>query len=195
MEPSTVLDAAARVRSGEVSATELVEESLGAVAALDGPLNAWVHVAADQARSEAAAVDALVASGRADELGPLAGVPFGVKDLEDCAGMPTTRGSRWFAGGPAVDRDEIHVGRLRAAGAIAIGKTATPEFGAWAYTASPALGVTRNPWDHALTPGGSSGGTAAAVATGMVPFGTARDGGGSSRTPASCWGLGGWKPT
>ena len=78
----------------------------------------------------------MVASGRADELGPLAGVPFGVKDLEDCAGMPTTRGSRWFAGGPAVDRDEIHVGRLRAAGAIAIGKTATPEFGAWGAVVS-----------------------------------------------------------
>ena len=94
--------------------------------------------------------------------------------------MPTTRGSRWFAGRPPVERDAIHVARLRAAGAIPIGKTAAPEFGTWAYTASPALGVTRNPWDPARTPGGSSGGSSAAVSAGMVPFCTASDGAGRS---------------
>src|SRR5690242_12185095 len=149
----------------------------------------------DSARAAAAEVDAKVAAGRLDELGPLAGVPFGVKDLEDCAGMPTTQGSRWFADDPVKTTDSIHVGRLRAAGAIPVGKTATPEFGEWGYTASPLLGVTRNPWDHARTPGGSSGGSAAAVAAGMVPFCTASDGGGSIRTPASFTGLVGLKCT
>ncbi len=109
--------------------------------------------------------------------------------------MPTSRGSRWFADGATRTADSIHVGRLRAAGAIPIGKTATPEFGAWAYTASPLLGVTRNPWSPDHTPGGSSGGTAAAVSVGMVPFGTASDGGGSIRTPASFTGLVGLKCT
>ena len=109
--------------------------------------------------------------------------------------MPTTRGSMWFVGGPPAARDDLHVARLRAAGAIPIGKTASPEFGAWAYTASPALGVTRNPWDPAHTPGGSSGGSSAAVSAGLVPFCTASDGGGSIRTPAAFTGLPGLKPT
>ena len=122
-------------------------------------------------------------------------MPFGVKDLEDCAGMPTTQGSRWYAKDPPKSSDSIHVGRLRRAGAIPIGKTATPEFGAWAYTASPLLGVTRNPWDPTRTPGGSSGGSSAAVSSGMVPFATASDGGGSIRTPASFTGLVGLKNT
>ena len=128
-------------------------------------------------------------------LGPLAGVPFGVKDLEDCAGMPTTRGSRWYADGPPAERDDIHVDRFRAAGAIPIGKTAAPEFGAFGYTASPLLGVTRNPWNLERTPGGSSGGTAASVSAGAIPFGTASDGGGSIRGPAASCGLPGLKPT
>jgi aspartyl-tRNA(Asn)/glutamyl-tRNA(Gln) amidotransferase subunit A len=109
--------------------------------------------------------------------------------------MPTTKGSRWFAGGEAKAADSLHVGRLRAAGAIPIGKTATPEFGAWAYTASPLLGVTRNPWDPSRTPGGSSGGSSAAVSAGMVPFCTASDGGGSIRTPAAFTGLVGLRPS
>jgi aspartyl-tRNA(Asn)/glutamyl-tRNA(Gln) amidotransferase subunit A len=155
-------------------------------------LNAFVHLDADLALSEARAVDAAVRHG--DALGPLAGVPFGVKDLEDCAGMPTTKGSRWFADQPPKTTDSLHVGRLRAAGAIPIGKTAAPEFGAWAYTASPLLGVTRNPWDPSRTPGGSSGGSSAAVSAGMVPFGTASDGGGSIRTPAAFTGLVGLRP-
>jgi aspartyl-tRNA(Asn)/glutamyl-tRNA(Gln) amidotransferase subunit A len=158
-------------------------------------LNAFVFLDETHALTSANEVDRVVLDGRADELGPLAGVPFGVKDLEDCAGMPTTRGSRWFADGPAKSTDSIHVGRLRMAGAIPIGKTATPEFGAWAYTASPLLGVTRNPWDLARTPGGSSGGSAAAVSNGMVPFATASDGGGSIRTPAGFTGLVGLKCT
>ena len=149
MEMPSTLEAAHLVRRGHVSAAELVEICLEAIEDRNGELNAFVHLDADGAPAQADAVDRELAAGRADELGPLAGVPFGVKDLEDCAGMPTTHGSRWFAGRPPVEHDAIHVGRLRAAGAIPIGKTAAPEFGTWAYTASPALGVTRNPWDPA----------------------------------------------
>ena len=168
MEMPSTLEAAHLVRRGHVSAAELLGICLAAIEDRNGELNAFVHLDVDGARAQAEAVDRELAAGRADALGPLAGVPFGVKDLEDCAGMPTTRGSRWFAGRPAVERDAIHVARLRAAGAIPIGKTAAPEFGTWAYTASPALGVTRNPWDPARTPGGSSGGSSAAVSATVV---------------------------
>jgi len=193
MEMPSVVDAARMVRSGELSATELVRESLEAIERNNPALNAFVFVDAKGALAEAAVVDSTVRDHRLDDLGPLAGVPFGVKDLDDCSGMPTSRGSRWFANGPAKTVDAIHVGRLRNAGAIPIGKTATPEFGAWAYTASPLLGVTRNPWDLERTPGGSSGGSSAAVSSAMVPFATASDGGGSIRTPASFTGLVGLK--
>jgi aspartyl-tRNA(Asn)/glutamyl-tRNA(Gln) amidotransferase subunit A len=195
MDMPTVVDAAHRIRHGEESAASLVKQCLEAVAKADADLNAFVHLDAEGALAAAEIIDGAVAAGRGDELGPLAGVPFGVKDLEDCAGMPTTRGSRWFADGPPKTVDSIHVARLRAAGAIPIGKTATPEFGAWAYTASPLWGVTRNPWDTSRTPGGSSGGSSAAVSSGMVPFGTASDGGGSIRTPAAFTGLVGLRAT
>lgn len=188
--PSAV-EAATMVRRGDVSARELVADCLERVAA--DRLNTFVHVDADGALAAAERIDAARRAG--DDLPPLAGVPFGVKDLEDCAGMPTTRGSRWYADGPPARRDDIHVARLRAAGAIPVGKTATPEFGAWGYTASPLLGITRNPWNPDRTPGGSSGGTAAAVAAGILPFGTASDGGGSIRGPGSSCGLPGLKPT
>jgi aspartyl-tRNA(Asn)/glutamyl-tRNA(Gln) amidotransferase subunit A len=189
----TVVETAELVARKEVSAREMVDEALAAVAARNGPLNAFVHVDADAARRAAADVDARIARG--EQVGPLAGVPFGVKDLDDCAGMPTTKGSRWYQGGPPATEDALHVARLRAAGAIPIGKTAAPEFGSWAFTASPALGVTRNPWDTTRTPGGSSGGSSAAVASAMVPFATASDGGGSTRTPAGFTGLVGHKPS
>ncbi|MGA2836095.1 MAG: amidase [Acidimicrobiales bacterium] len=195
MEPIGVVEAARRVRTGEQSAEDLVRSCLESIERGNPALNAFVHVDADGALAAAAEVDRSVGAGRGDELGPLAGVPFGVKDLEDCIGMPTTRGSRWFADGPAKSSDSIHVARLRGAGAIPIGKTATPELGAWAYTASPLLGVTRNPWDPSRTPGGSSGGSSAAVTSGMVPFATASDGGGSIRTPAAFTGLVGLRAT
>ncbi len=181
------------VRSGKMSARELVVSSLERIDAQRGPLNAFVHVDADSALAAADAVDRARAGGAT--LGPLAGVPFGVKDLENCIGMPTTRGSRWYADAPPATRDDIHVERFRAAGAIPIGKTAAPEFGAFGYTASALHGVTRNPWDTARTPGGSSGGTAASVSVGSIPFGTASDGGGSIRGPAASCGLPGLKPT
>lgn len=189
----SAIEAAELVRRGEVSARELVTVSLERLDAEQGRLNAFVHVDADGALAAADRVDAARRAG--EELPPLAGVPFGVKDLEDCAGMPTRRGSNWYADAGPAERDEIHVARFRAAGAIPIGKTATPEFGAWGYTASPLTGVTRNPWNPGRTPGGSSGGTAAAVSAGVIPFGTASDGGGSIRGPGASCGLPGLKPT
>src|ERR1700678_1270882 len=117
MEMPTVVDAARRIRSGEESAVGLTRRCLDAVGKDNATLNAFVHLDAERAVAAAETVDAAVAAGRGHELGPLAGVPFGVKDLEDCAGMPTTRGSRWFADGPTKSVDSIHVGRLRAAGA------------------------------------------------------------------------------
>lgn len=190
--PSAV-EAAELVRRGEVSARELVTACLDGIEREQARLNAFVHVDAEGALAAADRVDTARRAG--DELGPLAGVPFGVKDLEDAAGMPTRRGSRWYADAGPAARDDIHVARFCAAGAIPVGKTTTPEFGAWGYTASPLTGVTRNPWNPDRTPGGSSGGTAAAVSAGVLPFGTASDGGGSIRGPGSSCGLPGLKPT
>ena len=193
MTTDDVRESARSVRAGEVSARELVQRALDDVAATQGELNAFVHIDADGALAAADGVDRARAAGAT--LGPLAGVAFGVKDLEDCIDMPTTRGSRWYADAPPATRDDIHVERFRAAGAIPIGKTAAPEFGAFGYTASPLHGVTRNPWDPSRTPGGSSGGTAASVSAGAIAFGTASDGGGSIRGPAASCGLPGLKPT
>jgi aspartyl-tRNA(Asn)/glutamyl-tRNA(Gln) amidotransferase subunit A len=187
----TVIETARAVQAGTVPAIDVLEETLAAIGARNEALNAFVHLDADGARRAADALDRRIATG--EVVGPLAGVPFGVKDLDDCAGMPTTHGSRWYQGDPPATQDALHVARLRAAGAIPVGKTAAPEFGSWAFTASPALGVTRNPWDLTRTPGGSSGGSSAAVSAGLVPFGTASDGGGSTRTPAGFTGLVGLK--
>ena len=191
--PPTVIEAASLVRDGEVSARELMQTCLDRIDEHNPALNCFAHLDAQAALAAADAVDRARSAGAT--LAPLAGVPFAVKDLEDCAGMPTTRGSRWYANAAPATRDDIHVARFRAAGAIPIGKTTAPEFGAWGYTASPLLGVTRNPWNPTRTPGGSSGGTAAAVSAGMFPFGTASDGGGSIRSPGSSCGLPGLKPT
>jgi aspartyl-tRNA(Asn)/glutamyl-tRNA(Gln) amidotransferase subunit A len=193
MDLGGVKRSAEAVANGDVSARELIESSLARIHELQPALNAFVYVDADGALAAADAVDQALAAG--DPVGALAGVPFGVKDLEDCIGMPTTRGSRWYADAPPATRDDIHVERFRAAGAIPIGKTAAPEFGAFGYTASALHGVTRNPWNTDRTPGGSSGGTAASVSAGAIPFGTASDGGGSIRGPGASCGLPGLKPT
>jgi aspartyl-tRNA(Asn)/glutamyl-tRNA(Gln) amidotransferase subunit A len=189
----TVIATAESVRRGERKAVEVLDECLARIEDANPALNAFVHVDADLARREAERVDRMVANG--EDPGPLAGVPFGVKDLEDCAGMPTSHGSLLYKGRPPVEHDSIHVGRLRGAGAVPVGKTAAPEFGATCYTSTPAWGTTRNPWNPERTPGGSSGGSAAAVAAGMVPFCTASDGGGSTRIPAGFSGLLGFKAT
>jgi aspartyl-tRNA(Asn)/glutamyl-tRNA(Gln) amidotransferase subunit A len=187
----TVIGIAEAVRKGERRAVDVLDEVLGAIATGNERLNAFVYVDEDIARRAAEAVDAKVARG--EDPGPLAGVPFGVKDLEDCAGMPTSHGSLLYRDHGPVAEDSVHVARLRAAGAVPVGKTAAPEFGTLSFTKTKIFGVTRNPWNVARTPGGSSGGTAAAVAAGIIPFGTASDGGGSTRIPGGFSGLYGFK--
>ncbi|MBV9473758.1 MAG: amidase, partial [Solirubrobacterales bacterium] len=173
------------VRTRQVHPRELVERSLERIAALDPHLNAFRTTLAEQALAQADAAHG--------SQGPLAGVPIAIKDDLPVAGESITRGSRSY--GPPQAADAEAVRRLRAAGAIPIGITRVPELMIFPWTASAAGGVTRNPWDPSRTPGGSSGGSAAAVASGMVPAATGSDGGGSIRIPAACCGLVGMKPT
>ena len=184
----SAVEQARLVRCGEVSSTELVQLSLERIDALDGALNAFVTVCADEALAAAASIDS--ASG--DE--PFRGVPIGIKDLAATAGIRTTYSSNAYAQ-YVPDFDTAVVRRIREAGFVIVGKTNTPEFGTVAFTESDLNGATRNPWDPELTPGGSSGGAAAAVAAGLVPIAHATDGGGSIRIPASCCGLFGLKPS
>ena len=169
----------------------MVDRALERVEKSNERLNAFVHVDPDLARHDADRIDAAI--GRGEDPGPFAGVPFGVKDMDHCAGMPTSYGSLIHKGRAASDHDGVHVGRLRAAGAIPIGMTSCSEFGTVHFTHTRAWGTTRNPWNLDLTPGGSSGGSAAVVAANVVPFATAGDGGGSTRIPAAFCGLLGMK--
>jgi Asp-tRNA(Asn)/Glu-tRNA(Gln) amidotransferase A subunit family amidase len=189
----SLVDWAGLVRSGEVRATELVETALERIESIDPVVNAFVALDADGALRAANVIDTRRSRGK--ELGDLAGIPFAVKDLEDAAGLPTAHGSAAFAGAPLATSDSALVGRLKDAGAIAVGKTSTPEFGWCPDTFSPTFGVTRNPWDPGRSPGGSSGGSAAAVAAGMVPLATGSDGGGSIRIPSAACGIAGFKPS
>src|SRR5689334_8855077 len=177
--------------TGGASAKEAVEASLDRIAKRNPGLNAFSVVLADEARAEAARLDALVADG--GQPGPLHGVPVAIKEELDVAGCVTTFGG--IANSTPVAADGEVVRRLRQAGAVVVGKTRMPEFGQWPFTESVAGGITRNPWDRGHTPGGSSGGTAAAVASGMVPVGLGGDGGGSIRIPSACCGLFGLKPS
>jgi Asp-tRNA(Asn)/Glu-tRNA(Gln) amidotransferase A subunit family amidase len=181
------------VRGRRVSSRELVEHALARIEELNPQVNAFVAVDADAARAAADAVDRRVAA--RDDLGPLAGIPIGVKDLEDAAGLVTCHGSATHAHDPVSTRDSVLVTRLKEAGAVVVGKTNTPEFGLKPQTDNPTFGITRNPWDLERTPGGSSGGTAAALASGMVPLATGSDGGGSIRIPSSATALSGFKPS
>ena len=183
---------AAAVRRRELSPIAVTEAALERIARLNPTLNAFVALRPEGALADARALAERIARG--EDPGPLAGVPFGVKDLEDLAGLPTTHGSVPFRDQKAT-RDSTQVARLRAAGAIALGKTNTPEFGYTAFTKNRVFGTTRNPWHLGRTPGGSSGGSSAAIAGGLVPLATASDGGGSVRIPASYTGTFGLKPT
>lgn len=176
------------VRAREVSPRELVTLYLDRIARLDPVLNAFRTVLGDRAMAEAADVERRLAAGEAL---PLAGVPIAVKDDTDVAGVSSMCGTGIDAG-PA-STDSAAVRRLRAAGAVIIGKTHLSEFGAYPVSESATWGVTRNPWDLYRTTGGSSGGSAAAVAAGMVPGATGSDSGGSVRIPAACCGLVGLK--
>ncbi len=191
-ELHSALDLAAAIRARRISPTEVLEEHLARVDRLDPTLHAFALRDDERARADAAAATELVASVPADELPPFCGVPIPIKDLNDVQGWPTTHGSMAVPEQPA-GSDSPPVALLRGAGFVFMGKTTTPEFGTVSMTESERLGVTRNPWDTDRTPGGSSGGAGAAVASGMAPIAHASDGGGSIRIPASCNGLVGLK--
>ena len=182
-KPATEL--AELIRSGEVSSSELVDASLEAIDALNPELNAFVLVDDERARAAAAEVEP------GDER-PFAGVPIAIKDEVPVEGQRLTMGSDIF-GDYVPDHDSFAVRRLREAGFVIVGRTNMPEFGFLPVTEPRRHGPTRNPWNTERTPGGSSGGSSAAVAAGMVPVGHARDGGGSTRIPAACTGLVGLK--
>jgi len=187
----TAVEAATAVREKRVRAADLVGECLARIDALDGFLKAFATVNRD-AESAAAAADRAVAAGR--RLGPLHGVPIAIKDLAATKGLRTTFGCARFAE-HVPEADDLCVARLRRAGAIIIGKTTTPEFGFGAVCANRLNGPTSNPFDPARTSGGSSGGSAVAVATGMAALAHGTDFGGSVRMPASFCGIIGLRPT
>ena len=173
------------IRAGEISAGELVEASLRRIDELEPQINAFTYVAHDEALAAAEQIQPV-------DPRPFAGVPIAVKDNRPVAGMPLTMGSDLF-GEFVPHQDAFLVRRLRDAGFVIVGKTALPEMGILPTTESRRNGPTRNPWDLDRTPGGSSGGSAAAVAAGMVPVAHGNDGGGSTRIPAACCGLVGLK--
>jgi len=183
---------AARLARRELSPVELMEATLARIEVLNPKLNAFVAMRS----REALLADARAAEGRIArrEGRPLEGVPLGVKDLEDAEGLATTHGSLPFRD-HMPQRDSVQVERLRAAGAIVVGKTNAPEFGYTAITKNLLFGPTRNPWNLEHTPGGSSGGSSAAIAGSMIPLVTASDGGGSIRIPATFTGCFGLKPS
>ncbi|HWJ62482.1 MAG TPA: amidase family protein [Acidimicrobiales bacterium] len=186
-------DLAGRVRAGEVSSRELTQHALDRIDATNHEVGAFVAVDPERALAEAADIDARVAAG--EELGPLAGVPIGVKDTEDAIGFRTTKGSLLFAEAEPATDDSVLVARLRQAGCVVVGKVNTPELAWKADTDNRIFGRTGNPWSLERSAGGSSGGSSAAVAAGMVPMATGSDGGGSLRIPGSLCGLTTMKPS
>ena len=187
MRPGPLSLISAAVRERVVSASEVLEASLAAIAASD--LNVTSELDVEGARHAAAQLDERGATGA------LAGAPTLIKDLEDWRGHPTRKGSLALAGAAPASENSVVTQRLLDAEAIVVGKSTLPEFAIEGYTASPLTGVTRNPWNRALSPGGSSGGSGAALAAGLVTIATATDGGGSVRIPAALCGLLGLKPT
>ena len=188
----TATEIASLVRSGDVSAVEVTDAFLARIEALDGDVRSFLHVGAASARSAAAAVDA--ARARREELGPLAGVPVAVKDMFCTTDMPTTAGSRILDGWQP-PYDSTVVARLRGAGAIVLGKTNLDEFAMGSSNENSGFFPTANPWDLGRVPGGSSGGSAAAVAARFAPLALGTDTGGSIRQPAALCGVVGLRPT
>ena len=188
----SALEIAALIRDKQLSPVELTTMLLARIEALNPRLNAFCLVTEETAR--VAAREAEIAVMKGEPLGALHGVPVSLKDVLYTRGVRTTGGSRLFEE-LVPEEDNAAVGRLKAAGAVILGKTNTSEFGHKAITDNPLFGVTRNPWNPALTPGGSSGGAAAAVASGLGPVALGTDGGGSVRVPAAFCGLVGFKPS
>jgi Asp-tRNA(Asn)/Glu-tRNA(Gln) amidotransferase A subunit family amidase len=188
----SALELAGLVRRKEVKPLEVLDAVLARLEAANPTLNAFCLVAADAARI--AAREAEIAVMKGEPIGPLHGVPLSVKDVLATRGLTTTGGSRLFEEF-VPEHDALAVGRLKAAGTVLFGKTNTSELGHKAITDNPLFGVTRNPWDPTLTPGGSSGGAAAAVASGIGPLALGTDAGGSIRIPAAFCGVYGFKPS
>ncbi len=186
------LELAAMIANGSTTSVDVLNAHLERVETVNGHLNAIVRLLSDEARAAAEAADAAVAAGA--ELGPFHGVPITVKENIDLAGTPTTQGLEILADAVA-DRDAPVVARMRAAGAIPFARTNLPDLGLRIHTDSQLHGLTRNPWNPAVTAGGSSGGEASALASGMSPFGIGNDIGGSLRNPAHCCGVVSMKPT
>jgi Asp-tRNA(Asn)/Glu-tRNA(Gln) amidotransferase A subunit family amidase len=180
-----------KVRGKEMSARELTQAALTNIETQDKVINAFCALDAEGALAQADALDAMIASG--EDPGALAGIPIGVKDLEDAAGFVTSYGSALHAEDAPAAEDSVLVARLRAAGCVILGKTNTPEFGHKGKTDNIPFGATKNPWNLDYSPGGSSGGSAAALAAGMIPLATGSDGGGSIRIPSALCGLSGIK--
>jgi len=187
-------DLAAGIRARDFSAEEVMRAHLGRIEEVDGAIGAIVAMIPESA-AIALARDADRAVARGDEVGILHGLPTGVKDLMDVAGLPTTHGSAIYADAEPAASDAMVVGRIRRAGALVIAKTATPEGGLGTLTFNPLHGVCRNPYDSSRHAGGSSGGAAAAVASGMLPFADGSDSGGSLRYPAAFCNVVGVRPT
>lgn len=188
----SALDLAAAIRTGETSSREVLRSHYDRIDAVNGHLNAVVRRLDDEAFVAADAADAAVAAG--DPVGPLHGVPCSVKENIDVAGTPTTQGVVAFAEAIA-STDAPTTARMRAAGAIPFVRTNLPDFGLRVHTDSQLHGLTRNPWNHDVTAGGSSGGEGSAIASGMSPIGLGNDIGGSLRNPAHCCGIASIKPT
>src|SRR6266852_5141381 len=188
----SALELAAQIRAKKISPVEVVDAVLARIERMNPTLNAFCTLTVDEARDAAQAAEVSVMTG--EEQGPLHGVPVSIKDLLFTRRLLTTGGSRLFAE-HVPEEDAVSVERLKGAGAIILGKTNTAEFGHKAVTDNPLFGITRNPWSPSLTPGGSSGGSAAAVAAGMGPLALGTDDGGSIRIPASFSGTYGLKPS
>jgi amidase len=188
----SAVELAAMMRARAVSPVEVLDAHLAVIARLNPRLNAIVTLAADAAREAARLSEARIMAG--EPLGPLEGLPFGVKDVTETAGIRTTYGSPLHADFVPTEDAEV-VRRLKAAGAILLGKTNTPEFATGANTVNAVFGATRNPWNPALSPAGSSGGSAVAVASGMLPLAQGTDFGASVRLPAAFCGIVGIRPT
>jgi Asp-tRNA(Asn)/Glu-tRNA(Gln) amidotransferase A subunit family amidase len=188
--PATEL--AERIRKKEISPVEVMENCLARIEEVNPSLNCFCFVFAGEALAQAREAEAVVVRG--DDLGPLHGIPVAIKDFTPTKGKRTTRGSKAFENW-IPDHNALIVDRLCEGGAIMVGKTTTPEFAYSSFTKSPLWGITRNPWNQSMTPGGSSGGSAAAVASGCVPMAEGTDMGGSVRIPASFCGIVGLKPS